>query len=505
MITALHQVFGRQYAGFAYWAINTNIANPTANYFGISTINGNIEIDWKDGSSKTNYITTKNTDTTLSINNNTNVSLMPPHTFPSNFIQDVEIKCLSGLNDVYSLYFGGYGIVINQDFSSFLNQFPNLYSINIDIPHSVAYLNGDISLIPNKVEKIYIRDLRNSGNLYLNISNFNVNSQLKEFKSIYGQYGHNGFTNIYGDLSKLPPLIKIFTLRDNLANTLTYTAGRTWASSFDTLDLGNATMSYSDIDNLLNDMANSITTAIGSKIIRLANCYRTPASNTAVAYLQSLGFTITVLGTLTSVIKILDLPLQNNFIDTTGINTMIAGGTSNLPTFALSGRKDGEYCAVFNGSQSIKTTANLAINSDKVTIAFWIKTTQTTRATLGNGSSIDLTLNAWAGTLGIYTNGNAGGNAVTTQRNFVNWTHIVMIYDRILGKDQGKIYVNGVLNFSQKTDNYANNIGNFVESIFILGQSVPLTQGFNGSLTKLKIYNYPFISADVLNLYNSEL
>ena len=141
MITAHHLVFGRKYGGIAYWAVNTNIANPSSTYFGISTINGNIEIDWKDGSSKTYYNTTRNTDSTLSINNNTNVSIMPKHTFPSNFIQDVEIKCLSGLNDVYSLHFGGSGMVINQDFGSFINQFPNLYSINMDIPHSVAYLN----------------------------------------------------------------------------------------------------------------------------------------------------------------------------------------------------------------------------------------------------------------------------------------------------------------------------------------------------------------------------
>ena len=131
-----------------------------------------------------------------------------------------------------------------------------------------------------------------------------------------------------------------------------------------------------------------------------------------------------------------------------------------------------------------------------------MKTSQTTRATLGNGSSIDLSLNAWVGTLGIYTSGNAGGNAVTTQRNFVNWTHIVMIYDRNLGKDQGKIYVNGVLNFSQRTDNYENNIGNFVASIFILGQSASLTQGFNGQIKFFKIFNYPLSQAEITNLYN---
>ena len=69
---------------------------------------------------------------------------------------------------------------------------------------------------------------------------------------------------------------------------------------------------------------------------------------------------------------ILDLDFQNNFIDKSpSALTMVQG--QGLPTFGLSGRKAGEYCAVFNGSQSIKTTTNLPINSDKITIAFWMK------------------------------------------------------------------------------------------------------------------------------------
>ena len=74
---------------------------------------------------------------------------------------------------------------------------------------------------------------------------------------------------------------------------------------------------------------------------------------------------------------ILDLPFQNSFVDATGKNTMIAGGTSNLPTFTL---EEGEYAATFNGSQSLKTNANFNLNSDKVSISFWLKTTQTDTA-----------------------------------------------------------------------------------------------------------------------------
>ena len=73
---------------------------------------------------------------------------------------------------------------------------------------------------------------------------------------------------------------------------------------------------------------------------------------------------------------ILDLPFQNSFIDATGKNTMIAGGTSNLPNFTLEG---GEYAATFNGSQSLKTNANFNIGTDKVSISFWMKSSVTTR------------------------------------------------------------------------------------------------------------------------------
>lgn len=503
-------VFGRKYGGIAYWAVNTNIANPTKNYFGISTKNNNIEVDWKDGTSKTTYNTTKNTDTTLSANNSINVTSLPPHSFPANFIANVELNCLGGLNDVYSLYFAGNGIVINQDFGSFINQFTSLYSINIDIPHSVAYLNGDVSQIPNSLEKFYIRDLRNSGNLYLNISNFNANSQLKEFKSIDGQYNHNGFTNIYGDLSKLPPLIKIFTLKDNLANTFTYTSGKVWASSFDTLDIGNATLSLTETDNLFNDMANSITAAIGSKVIRLANCYRTSASNTAVAYLQSLGFTITVMYIPAANSKILDLPLQNSFTDTTGINTMIAGGTSNLPTFTLEG---GEYAANFNGSQSLKTNANFVIGTDKVSISFWMKTKQTVAAIIVELSANTNTNNAFS----AYINDNVANSIQFNSRNTginqsaqtgVNngtWKHFVAVIDRAQnGANEILIYENGVL-VSFTKQNSADNSGNFVNNILYIGQRAGNSAGFNGQMKFLKIFNYPLSTTEITNLYNKTM
>ncbi len=493
MITAHHLVFGRKYGGIAYWLVNTNIANPFFDYFGISTKNGNIEIDWKDGTPKTTYITSKNIDSTLSANNSSNVSLLPPHSFPANFIASVELNCLGGLNDVYSLYFGGYGMVINQDFSIFINQFTSLYSINIDIPHYDAYLNGDISQIPNSVEKFYIRDLRNSGNLYLNISNFNINSQLKEFKSIDGYYNHNGFTNIYGDLSKLPPLIKIFTLKDNLANTLTYTSGKVWSSSFDTLDLGNATLSATDTDNLLIDMANSITTAIGSKVIRLANCYRTTASNTAVAYLQSLGFTITV-----------NFAYNDLFYINNVSKFVIQNGTITRTT----DHKGGNTAIQF-GSGNLVSINNLPA-SPVWSVAFWVNYKNTTKQAglfnINDSSSNKLLfMGAHARATNRFTVGSTNSpNANYNEKNILlpngnTWYHVVVVFDRsIVGHtNEIKFYLNKVLTTSIASTGSTDQIGNFVSGKATIGSN---TVGM--ATSPIKMFNYQLSQTEIDNLYN---
>lgn len=209
---------------------------------------------------------------------------------------------------------------------------------------------------------------------------------------------------------------------------------------------------------------------------------------------------------------ILDLPLQNNFTDysASGIS-MVAGGTSNQPTFDLSGRKAGEYCAVFNGSQSIKTTTNLPINSDKVTVAFWMKTTQTSEGIFAEMSTSYASNNAFRCDLftgkpnmGSATPSGVNFGFTATAQNDGIWKHIVMITDRAKpGANETQIYVNGTLNYAPYLT--ADLSGNFVNNILFIGQRGGSTLGFNGSLTKLKIYNYPFTPSEVSTLYNSEL
>lgn len=501
MITAHHLVFGRKYIGIAYWAIDTNTLGSAYRAINISTRNSDISVDWKDGITN-NYTTSKNLDFTTIANNSNNGILS--HTYSSAVVANIEIKINSGLSDVYSLHFGGYGFLLNSDFGAFVKQFSNLYSLNIDIPHSVAFLSGDISQIPDSLEKIYIRDLMNSGNLYLNISNFNINSQLKEFKSIDGQYNHNGFTNVYGDLSKLPPLVKIFTLKDNLANTFTYTTGKVWASSFDTLDIGNATIgTFQEVDNLLIDMNNSITTAIGAKIIRLAKCTRSNASDNAVASLTAKGFTITIGERYGMLITNLSNKIFLNDIS----QDIIVSGTVREST----DHKGGNNAMLFKSDNvgSLKTVNNFP-ESEVWSISFWFYNKSNTseyflkliNESLGYIKFLFISTNTRvANRITVVST-----NVVDNQYNEKNillpsnkaWYHIVIVFDRsqVGHTNEIKFYVNGVLNANQISTGATDQTGLFTSGKVTLGE------GFTGYIEPPKFYNRALTQTEITNLYN---
>ena len=210
---------------------------------------------------------------------------------------------------------------------------------------------------------------------------------------------------------------------------------------------------------------------------------------------------------------ILDLPFQNSFIDTTGKNTMIAGGASNLPTFTLDG---GEYAATFNGSQSLKTNANFVIGTDKVSISFWMKTSQTVLGNIlelsndfNNNNAFSSFINDLvANKIAIYDHNSAGNNYGTSAININDntWRHIVLIIDRSkVGSQQNSIYVNGILSYVQSNPNQVDLNGNFGLFPLFIGQRGGSLYGFNGQMKFLKIFNYPLSQTEITNLYNSEL
>ena len=207
---------------------------------------------------------------------------------------------------------------------------------------------------------------------------------------------------------------------------------------------------------------------------------------------------------------ILDLDFQNNFVDKSpSAITMIQG--QGLPTFGLSGRKAGEYCANFNGSQSIGTTTNLPLNSDKVCVKFWMKTSQTivsiiTELSLGFDSNNAFATYMNGGKFEVADHNRLYNRGNTSTNVFSSWKHIIVTIDRTQGINQNKIYVNGGLDYVQKTGvDYRDINGNFVNNVLYIGQRAGNSLGFNGSLAKYQVFNQAPTDAQAMEMYQNDL
>ena len=204
---------------------------------------------------------------------------------------------------------------------------------------------------------------------------------------------------------------------------------------------------------------------------------------------------------------ILDLPFQNSFVDATGKNTIIAGGTSNLPTFTLEG---GEYAATFNGSQSLKTNANFAIGTDKVSFSFWVKRTTTGLSFISELSSVSDNKNAFylaflSGTTTLRVGDRAPDNTRDVSVTTNAWKHIVIIIDRALDANNTmKIYIDGIRQTETIIQNN-NTSENYINDILFIGQRGGSSFGFNGQMKFLKIFNYPLSTTEITNLYNKTI
>lgn len=222
--------------------------------------------------------------------------------YSPNFEGDIKIIASNGLKNIYSLTIFQATVATGKpnrlnilDFGAFINQFPNLYSLRI---YCLNYLDnnrrgimrGNLTDIPNSLKRLRISSFDFlSPRITLNVSLFSPQSQLEWF-NIETPTGNQIIAKT-GDLKNLPPNIKFF--KDVNGNaTFTYTSGRTWRSDFDTLYLNKA-LTETETDNLLIDLANSVTSAIGGKVIYLRGT-RTSSSDTAVTYLEGLGFTVTL-------------------------------------------------------------------------------------------------------------------------------------------------------------------------------------------------------------------
>lgn len=298
-------IYGRKKGDLAYIPISTSISVN----FMISTRGGGIFCRRGDGTDVFATSVPINTDYSTAPAKSYNIGF----NYSAIFTGDMSLRFTRGLQDVYSISFGVFHdgsppsaeqkSKFNIDIKTFFSQFPNLYSVWFDdyayqSPSRMATYKGDFSQFPDSVERILFyafEAYRASIDSVINLSNYRPTSRLKYFNFSGGGYGYVSTTNIFltGDLSKLPPLCNYFyVVRCGSGSAISYTAGKVWPSSFDTLGLPIA-LSNIQNNNLLIDMANSITTAIGNKSISLKG-NRTILSDSAVTYLQGLGFTVTI-------------------------------------------------------------------------------------------------------------------------------------------------------------------------------------------------------------------
>ena len=267
--------------------------NSNRDWIGFSTRRGGIRILKEDGTPIVNYNPQKNLDfTSVPHSDGYYIIMFNPAPFTGN----IKVVFLQGFDSVYSWsafcspnFNGGYSSYNIQDIGTFLKPFGNLYSIDIELRAMTngqfCIVKGDFADIPESVERIRVIDI--AGNptwdtLFFDLSRIKINSKLKWLQSLVN-------FNIKGDLVNLPNNLYYFYF-PYTSTSLTYSGGKLWATSFDTF-LCNRYFTIAENDLILNDMAASITTAIGNKLIVLHG-FRSSASDSAVTYLRSLGFTL---------------------------------------------------------------------------------------------------------------------------------------------------------------------------------------------------------------------
>lgn len=203
---------------------------------------------------------------------------------------------------------------------------------------------------------------------------------------------------------------------------------------------------------------------------------------------------------------ILAYDFNGNTVDASvnGLNCSMTG------TLAFDdGRKAGTQSLNFTNG-CVKTILPLPVNSDKVTIAFWMKTSQTSPAVIMEISADTNLNNAFS----VYLNDNLKNSIQFNTRNIGpnqsartganngTWKHFVGVIDRTQnGANEILIYENGTLVSFTKPYSTDNN-RNFVNNILFIGQRNSSLHPFVGNLQDFKVYNRVLSQDEITALYN---
>ncbi len=190
----------------------------------------------------------------------------------------------------------------------------------------------------------------------------------------------------------------------------------------------------------------------------------------------------------------------------------IKTGVANFVT----GRKAGTQAINFTNG-CVYTTAPLPINSNKVSLSFWLKasaSTGTLETVMATSEDTDknncfgvFINNAETNGIDLFNREYAGGSGtfgITTNPNTINseWTHYVMVIDRSLPNlEELKIYKNDVL-MPRTTQYTAETSDLFKNDVLYIGKQGNSAYPFLGAIQDLRIYNRVLTAEDRTQLFN---
>ena len=189
----------------------------------------------------------------------------------------------------------------------------------------------------------------------------------------------------------------------------------------------------------------------------------------------------------------------------------IRTGNTNFVT----GRKAGTQALEFVAG-CVRTPIALPINSDKLTVSFWMSANQTDTAVVIE-TSTSATANVNNNSFGCYINdtvantvqsltniGFSSLNIATAPISFDNnFQYIVIEIDRSKAAiEEQKIYINNVLASSPVSHYINDSTGNFDNYVLYIGQRNASQFPFVGKMQDLRVYNRVLTSDERTTLFN---
>lgn len=275
-------------------SIHIRIATRTAKIFIIDSENR--KIDYSSVYPNANYAISRDTNGTTQVISFSNIK----NTEQVKLIPRAGIRDIKSIALITALSTNGSNYIIN-DWYTWLNVFSDLESVNVFFARQTTtssplpIIKGNMIRLPKQVkyisyERLYLENA--NVDFFCDFSNINADSELKFFRI---DLSVSQVPKIVGDLKNLPKTLEYFKITNfGTGSTSNYTGvGKVFSSIIDTFYY-NRVLPTTQLDQLLIDLNNSITTAVGDKLIYLRGT-RSSLSDAAVAELKSKGFTTTII------------------------------------------------------------------------------------------------------------------------------------------------------------------------------------------------------------------